>query len=52
VKVTDTMTDHDRNPCMNKSRPKPFGLKQEAMMLRVDISRPQYQRLGSQGNPR
>ena len=35
-----------------KKRRKALGLKQEDMMLRVGMSRQQYQRLESKGNPR
>lgn len=35
-----------------KSRRKELGLKQKDMMLRVGMSRQQYQRLESRGNPR
>ena len=35
-----------------KQRRKALGLKQEDMMLRVGMSRQQYQRLESRGNPR
>ncbi len=35
-----------------KQRRKALGLKQEDMMLRVGMSRQQYQRLESKGNPR
>jgi transcriptional regulator with XRE-family HTH domain len=35
-----------------KKRRKLLGLKQEDMMLRVGMSRQQYQRLESKGNPR
>jgi transcriptional regulator with XRE-family HTH domain len=35
-----------------KQRRKTLGLKQEDMMLRVGMSRQQYQRLESKGNPR
>ncbi len=35
-----------------KSRRKDLGLKQKDMMLRVGMSRQQYQRLESRGNPR
>jgi transcriptional regulator with XRE-family HTH domain len=35
-----------------KERRKALGLKQEDMMLRVGMSRQQYQRLESKGNPR
>jgi transcriptional regulator with XRE-family HTH domain len=35
-----------------KWRRKALGLKQEEMMLRVGMSRQQYQRLESRGNPR
>ena len=35
-----------------KKRRKDLGLKQKDMMLRVGISRQQYQRLESMGNPR
>tara|TARA_R110001599_G_scaffold353465_1_gene593140 strand:- start:57726 stop:58058 length:333 start_codon:yes stop_codon:yes gene_type:complete len=35
-----------------KERRKALGLKQEDMMLRVGMSRQQYQRLESRGNPR
>ena len=35
-----------------KQRRKTLGLKQEDMMLRVGMSRQQYQRLESRGNPR
>ena len=35
-----------------KKRRKELGLKQEDMMLRVGMSRQQYQRLESKGNPR
>ena len=35
-----------------KKRRKELGLKQEDMMLRVGMSRQQYQRLESRGNPR
>ena len=35
-----------------KERRKDLGLKQHDMMLRVGISRQQYQRLESRGNPR
>ncbi|MFC1578908.1 helix-turn-helix transcriptional regulator [Pseudomonadota bacterium] len=35
-----------------KQRRKELGLKQEDMMLRVGMSRQQYQRLESKGNPR
>ena len=35
-----------------KQRRKELGLKQEDMMLRVGMSRQQYQRLESRGNPR
>lgn len=35
-----------------KSRRKDLGLKQKDMMLRVGMSRQQYQRLESMGNPR
>ena len=34
-----------------KERRKTLGLKQEDMMLRVGMSRQQYQRLESKGNP-
>jgi transcriptional regulator with XRE-family HTH domain len=35
-----------------KTRRKALGLKQEDMLLRVGMSRQQYQRLESKGNPR
>ena len=35
-----------------KKRRKDLGLKQNDMMLRVGVSRQQYQRLESKGNPR
>ncbi len=35
-----------------KSRRKELGLKQKDMMLRIGMSRQQYQRLESKGNPR
>jgi len=35
-----------------KERRKALGLKQEDMMLRIGMSRQQYQRLESRGNPR
>ena len=35
-----------------KSRRKKLGLKQKDMVLRVGMSRQQYQRLESRGNPR
>lgn len=35
-----------------KNRRKELGLKQKDMMLRVGMSRQQYQRLESRGNPR
>lgn len=35
-----------------KSRRKQLGLKQADMMLRIGVSRQQYQRLESKGNPR
>jgi len=35
-----------------KKRRKDLGLKQKDMMLRVGVSRQQYQRLESMGNPR
>ena len=35
-----------------KKRRKALGLKQEDMLLRVGMSRQQYQRLESKGNPR
>ena len=35
-----------------KKRRKELGLKQNDMMLRIGISRQQYQRLESRGNPR
>lgn len=35
-----------------KKRRKELGLKQEDMLLRVGMSRQQYQRLESKGNPR
>ena len=35
-----------------KQRRKALGLRQEDMMLRVGMSRQQYQRLESKGNPR
>lgn len=35
-----------------KKRRKQLGLKQNDMMMRVGMSRQQYQRLESQGNPR
>ncbi|HLF32283.1 MAG TPA: helix-turn-helix transcriptional regulator [Xanthomonadales bacterium] len=35
-----------------KKRRKELGLKQNDMMLRVGVSRQQYQRLESKGNPR
>ena len=35
-----------------KERRKALGLKQEDMMLRIGMSRQQYQRLESKGNPR
>ena len=35
-----------------KSRRKEFGLKQKDMMLHIGMSRQQYQRLESRGNPR
>ncbi len=35
-----------------KQRRKTLGLKQEDMMLRVGMSRQQYQRMESRGNPR
>jgi len=35
-----------------KERRKALGLKQDDMMLRVGMSRQQYQRLESRGNPR
>ena len=35
-----------------KNRRKALGFKQHDMMLRVGISRQQYQRLESKGNPR
>lgn len=35
-----------------KKRRKKLGLKQDDMMLRIGVSRQQYQRLESKGNPR
>ena len=35
-----------------KNRRKKLGLKQKDMMLRIGMSRQQYQRLESKGNPR
>ncbi len=51
-KATYMTTELNSLLSQTKSRRKALGLKQSDMMLRVGMSRQQFQRLEAQGNPR
>lgn len=52
IKATYMTTKTNSLLSQIKSRRKALGLKQSDMMLRVGMSRQQFQRLEAQGNPR
>ncbi len=52
IKATYMTTRDNSLLSQIKSRRKALGLKQSDMMLRVGMSRQQFQRLEAQGNPR
>lgn len=52
IKATYMTTKDNSLLSQIKSRRKALGLKQSDMMLRVGMSRQQFQRLEAQGNPR